>query len=858
MRVSWKWLGSMVDLTGYSPRQLADILTHGGVEVGSVEPLHPGLSRVIIGEIVSEEKHPNAETLRVCAVDVGGGLLGAGIEPMDHTGAGNGGAGLAEGMITIVSGAPNIFRGDKVPVALPGAELPRGEGTLKERDLRGITSFGMMCGEKELGLGVAAGLPVGTERSREGVLILPGDAPVGAALADYLELEDWVLDLELYPNRPDCLAMIHVAQEVGALINRKAALPSLKSSQKLWASDRIPDITIEASDWSWRYSALIVDNSVVEPSPMWLQNRLRAAGVRPISNIVDLTNYCMLERGQPLHAFDLDKLDGDICVRRACVGESLITLDGVERSLDENMLVIADGRGPVAIAGVMGGLDTEVTEGTRRVLFESAHFQGACVRRTSRRLGLRSESSTRFEKGTDVTGTVSTLERLADLLKELSAGQAVGFREKVVHLPEKTTICLDTTRISKVLGVTVEAEQTLQAMERQEFECRQRDDGVFEVDIPPYRQDLKIEEDLIEEVARMIGYDLIPATLPHGAQTQGERSEEQIMRRRLRRVLVEAGMNEVITYAFVRQKEDGDWGYENRQIPLLNPLREDMSVMRTSLIPGLLTIAARNMSRQSSGVSLFEIGNVYLKKSRADSLEPIRELPDEMLKIAGITCGRGAKHWAQGNSLIRQGASEYGFFHMKGSVEALAELLGVALEFRRPDQSSGGEGRTALLHPGRSAEIFAGGHNLGFVGELNPKVAENWDLHNPVVFELDFQELMRAVQDFGHGLAARTITAKGYPRFPAIQRDLAVVTDEAVPAGAVERKIRELGGPLLIKVDIFDVYTGLPILPGYKNLAFSLHYQSSERTLTDEEVTEANQRILCGIQEEFGAEWRKT
>jgi phenylalanyl-tRNA synthetase beta chain len=640
--------------------------------------------------------------------------------------------------------------------------------------------------------------------------------------------------------------MINVAREVGALIDRRAVLPEPGCSREQWKmSDQ--NIIIDAADWSQRYSALIAENITVGPSPVWLQNRLRAAGIRPISNIVDLTNFCLLERGQPLHAFDLDKLQGDICVRRARDGEQLTTLDGVERPLDENMLVIADESGPVAIAGVMGGLATEVTESTRRVLFESAHFQETCVRRTSRRLGMRSESSLRFEKGVDVMGTAATLARLAGLMMELDAGKPVEFCECVISVPDKTVIQLDIRRLVQVLGVDVDAGQVVHAMERQEFVCRQVSGDVFEVEIPSYRLDLKIEEDLIEEAARMIGYDKIPVTLPYGAQTQGVRSGDQIMRRRIRHALVEAGMNEVVSYAFVRREDDAEWGTDKCQVPLVNPLRDDLSVMRTSLIPGLLTIAARNVSRQNSAVSLFEIGNVYLAKQR-----PLQELPEEALRVAGIACGRSAKHW------IGQG-TEYGFFYMKGILEALSALLGVTLDFRHPgpgDETSLAACR--LLHPGRSAEVFAANQRLGFVGELNPRTAENWELRSPVVFELDFQGLVQAMQALGHSQAYRTIAAKGYPRFPAIQRDLALVTAEAVPAGAIEEKIRVLGGEHLTEVGIFDVYKGHRVPPGYKSLAFSLHYQSSERTLTDEEVNKANQTILDGIQEEFGAERRKT
>ncbi|MCL1851983.1 MAG: phenylalanine--tRNA ligase subunit beta [Peptococcaceae bacterium] len=856
MRVSWKWLGSLVDLSGYSPQQLADILTRGGVETGAPEFLHPGFSGVVVGEIVSAEKHPGADTLRVCQVDVGAAPLdrgnrdGAGLDNLD--------VGV---FVSVVTGAANVFVGDRVPVALPGAVLPGIEGSVAATELRGVASGGLLCSEKELGLSF-----VGTERSRDGVLILPADAPLGSDLGEYLELDDWVLDLELYPNRADCLAMIYVAREVGALIDRKAVLPVLVSTGDPWAAGTLwpasaQEVVVEAVDWSRRYAALLVENVVVEPSPMWLQNRLRAAGIRPISNIVDLTNYCMLEQGQPLHAFDLDKLAGAIRVRRARVGERLTTLDDVERDLSGDMLVIADDNGPVAIAGVMGGLETEVTETTRRVLFESAHFQGACVRRTSRRLGLRSESSLRFEKGVDAAASGSVLERLACLLGELNAGEPVGFKEQMADIPARSVIVLDVARVAGVLGVAVAADQVREAMERQEFVCRRvtdelkdkvaadrATDTVFEVEIPTYRQDLKIEEDLIEEVARMIGYDMIPTTSPYSLQTQGLRSEEQVLRRRVRHGLVEAGMNEVVSYAFVGEKDDGEWGTADRQVRLLNPLRDDMSVMRTSLVPGLLSVAGRNVARQNSTVAFFEIGNIYLARKPVVQSRPIAELPDEEMKVAGVVCGKEAKHWSRGEV-------QRGFFYLKGILEAMGKRLGVTFLLERFQSEDFADG---FLHPGRSAVVFAGDRRLGYLGELHPQAAQKWDLRQPVVFELDLQVLGKAAKEIGHGLRARTIVAKGYPRYPAVQRDLALLTAETVAAGAIEERIRALGGELLQQAEIFDVYTGPPVPPGYKSLAFSLHYQSKERTLTDEEVDEANQTILQGIQEEFGAERRMT
>ena len=802
MRVSMNWLGSFIDLKGYTAQDLAAVLTDGGMEVGSVDYLHPGFSQVVIGEIMEISKHPNADKLRVCTVAVG------------------------PEKVQIVTGAMNVFAGDRVPVALPGAQLSGGR-TIGRADMRGVASLGMLCSEKELALT----MPVGQERSREGILILPDDAPIGMDLSHYLELDDWVLELELYPNRSDCLAMIHVAREVGTLINRRARIPDLSDKAPEGCLSSAPSIGIEDLELCRRYSGLVVEDIIIEPSPMWIQNRLRAAGVRPINNIVDITNYCMIERGQPLHAFDLDKLQGAIQVRRAQPGEKLTSLDGVERTLDQDMLIIADQGGPVAIAGVMGGLATEVTDSTRRVLFESAHFQGASVRRTSRRLGLRSESSNRFEKGVDLHGAVQTLNRVAELLTEQKTGRPVGFSEQVGLLPEKVVITIDSNHIEKVLGVGITRRETAQVMDRQEFRYRELDSERLEVEIPSYRQDLKIEEDLIEEVIRIRGYASIPTTLPCGVQTQGIRTPEQVIRREARRALIRAGLQEIVSYAFVRRQEDAAWGKADRQMALMNPLREELSIMRTSLIPGLLETAARNLSRQNAAAAMFEIGNVYWAKRL-----PLTELPDEVLKIAGVAVGSSARYW-------RGTRGEYDFYYMKGVLEYLAAALRLEFGYKRPEEGH------PLLHSGRSAEILVQGQIVGFMGELNPEEAQAWDLLRPVVFELD---LARAIEG-----GINPIVAAGYPRFPAVQRDLAVVTEASVAAGAILDRIRTLGGPLLNQVEIFDVYAQAPIPEGYKSLAFTLRYQSKERTLTDDEVTALNDAILEGIQKEFGAERRK-
>lgn len=803
MRVSMAWLKQYIDIN-IGPEELAEVLTKGGIEVEGVESLDKGFRDIIIGEIKEIKAHPDAEKLQICLVNIGSAEL------------------------TIVTGANNILPGDKVPVAIPGAVLPGGK-EIKPAKLRGVESFGMLCSDKELEIEA-----VGLERSKGGILILSPDAPVGTRIEDYLELHDSILELELYPNRPDCLSMVNVAREVGTLLGKRPSLPEWAQGEiPAWPEDVKQKVEIETPELSWRYAALLVDDVVIEPSPLWMQNRLRAAGIRPINNIVDITNYCMLEMGQPLHAFDRDKLKGTVRVRLAKEGEKIISLDGNERKLDTDMLVIADDNGPVAIAGVMGGLESEVTEETTRILFESAHFLGSSVRRTSRKLGLRSESSSRFEKGVNPYWTVPTLGRVAELLLELEAGIPMSFTEKVCNLPPEVQTEISLKRVNEVLGVDYTEQEIEKVLEALAFEYVKKQDGSFVVNIPTYRQDIKIEEDMIEEIARIIGYDRIPTTLPQGSQTQGRRSPEQAFRLKLRRLLIKAGMNEVLSYSFVKKENDDKWGAGGQNIPVLNPLREELGTMRTSLLPGLLEIASRNNSRRNTDFLLFEIGNVYLPKEM-----PLKGLPLEIMKISGIAQGGSKRHW-----LAPQ--VKFDFFYVKGLLEEMARESGVKFEYRRIAENKYRD----LLHPGRSSEIFLNYKSLGFMGEIYPQLDEEWGLQRPILFELDFTTLFENSDP--------TVIARAYPRFPAIQRDLAVVVPVGVPAEDIKRRVFELGGDLLKEVEIFDVYQGTSIPQGHKSLALTMRYQSAERTLKDEEVNSFNSKILAGIQQEFGAEWRK-
>jgi phenylalanyl-tRNA synthetase beta chain len=801
MKVSIEWLRELVDVD-QSAEDLAETLTRGGIEVENVENLNKGFEKVVIGEIISLTKHPDADRLWVCGVNVG------------------------QQEVTIVTGAQNLLLGDKIPVAMIGATLPN-DLSIRKSKLRGVVSEGMLCSREELLLDAAVGL----DRSEGGILVLPAEAPVGENFGKYLGREDSVLDLELYPNRPDCLAMVNVAREVASLTGKQPHLTKWADEESELYLPLAEDfqIIIEEEDLCRRYAGLVVEDVRIAPSPEWMQRRLKAAGVRPISNIVDITNYCMLEMGQPLHAFDRDKIKGNIHVRTAKAGEKIVTLDGIERSVQPDTLLIADDHQALAVAGVMGGFDSEVTKETKRLLIESAHFAGVSVRRTSRRLGLRSEASNRYEKGVNPYGCVATLGRVCELLLELGAGRPVAFLDQLKTLPPSRQIKLSVQRTATVLGVTLKDSEIRRVLDDLNF-VYQEEEGLFLVEIPTYRADLEIEEDLMEEVARLMGYDRIPTTLPQGDQTQGRRTPEQEFRRQLRKVLVQSGMDEVMTYTFTSAGRDARWGSVQHSIPLLNPLREELSVMRTSLVPGLLEVAAKNVARRNIEVSIFEIGTTYLGEEK-----PLRKLPREVLRVAGVAVGKSGRHW------LNQPLN-YDFYYLKGILEEVAQEFGLTFDYRVPENRP-------LLHPGRSADVYLNKECVGFLGEMHPLEEKEWALERVILFELDLGAL------FAH--RRPVVRAQSIPRFPAINRDLAVVVPLGTSAVAVMAKIRKLGGDLLQKVEIFDVYTGKSITEGRKSLAFSLRYQSLERTLTDEEVNILNSRILEGIQQEFDAEWRK-
>lgn len=807
MRVSLRWLGQYVDIADLPPEALAEKLTRSGVAVEGIERRNAGLEGAVIGHVLECAPHPQADRLRVCRVDVGRGAP-----------------------LQIVCGAPNVAAGQKVAVALPGARLPDGR-TIGEATLRGVASQGMILSGQEMGLPDKV-IP---RAMRDGILVLADDAPVGADAAAHLGLDDVVLELDLTPNRADCLSLLGVAYEVAAILNRSVTLPPEEVPEEGAPAADAVRVAIEAPDHCHRYAARLVRGVRIGPSPQWLQNRLMAAGIRPINNVVDVTNYVMLEYGQPLHAFDYGALaGGNIVVRLAREGERLVTLDEVERVLDGQTLLITDGTKAVGIAGVMGGANSEVRDATVDVLLESAYFVPASVRRTSRKLGIRSEAALRFEKGVDPGRVIPALNRAARLLAELAGGRvAPGVVEAVVRTEAPRVIAVRPRRVNDLLGTALSDAEMGEVFRRLGFAVDAQPDGTLAVTVPTRRTDVTTEIDLVEEVARLVGYDHIPTTMIEGPTTAGRLTRAQALRRRVRRLLQQAGLSEAVTYSLtdpdraarVAPLRDGV-----RPIALAMPMSEERSVLRTTLVPHLLDAVAYNRARKNEDVRLFEIGRVFWTSEAR-----VSRLPEERLLVAAALTGHAAPvHWAEKREKVD-------FYHAKGVVEFLLAELGIGGVVFEPESRAG-------LHPGRTARVKAGQTVLGYVGQLHPETQAAWDLAETYVFELDLDALV--------GLAASTRRFAPLPKVPAVLRDLAIVVDRDVPAAALESVIREAGGDILEAVTLFDVYTGEPIPEGQKSVAFSLVFRDPARTLTDEEVAAAHERIVAALERAHGAKLR--
>lgn len=803
MLVSYKWLQEYVNLAGVSATELAEKITRSGIEVDGVEQKSAGVKNVVVGHVLECEKHPEADKLNKCLVDVG-----------------------EEEPVQIICGAPNVAKDQKVAVAKVGAVLP-GNFKIKKAKLRGEVSNGMICSLQELGI---EGKLVSKEFA-EGIFVFPNDVEVGADALALLNLDDEVLELDLTPNRADALSMLGVAYETAAILDQKIKLPETEleaSSEK--AEDYIT-VKVEASEENPLYTAKVIRNVKIGPSPLWMQTRLMSAGIRPHNNVVDITNYILLEYGQPLHAFDYDKLGSkEVVVRLAHEGEKLVTLDGVERTLTSEQMVITNGSEPIALAGVMGGEESEVTSETTTVLLESAYFAGPSVRATSKHHGLRSEASARYEKGVDPTRVRPAAERAAKLMAELAGGEVLEGRVEDDHLTiEPVTLSITLDKINRVLGTKITESEVLSIFRRLQFEASVEEE-TFTVTAPPRRGDITIEEDLIEEVARLYGYDLLPKTLPKGAATSGGLTKDQEKRRSARDYLEGAGLYQTITYSLTSEEKSPQFALETREpVKLAMPMSEEHSCLRMSIIPQLLESVAYNIARQQETVGFYEIGSVFLNNGQ-------NQQPDEQEHIAGALTGLWVENAWQGEK------KPVDFYVAKGILEGLFERMGVA------DKVEWRAAKIDGMHPGRTAEIVLTGEVIGFVGELHPTMEKEWDLKNTYVFEIKAEPI------FHYNLPELKYVP--IPKFPSISRDIALVVDTTVTAGTLENIIQEAGGKLLKSIKVFDLYEGEHMKKGKKSIAFSLIYADPERTLTDEEVVKAHEKVLTAVKDKAGAELR--
>lgn len=796
MLVPLEWLKEYVDID-ISTKELADRLTMTGTKVEAIEDIGKNIQNVVVGKILSVEPHPNADKLVICKVDVG------------------------KDVIQVVTGAPNVQAGQLVPVALHGALLPGGI-KIKTGKLRGEISQGMMCSGEELGL-TDADYP-GAEA--DGIMILNEDYPLGMDIKEALQLGGEVIEFEITSNRPDCLSVLGIAREAAVATKKAVKYPKIEVQKGIGSIEGEASVIVEDGKLCPRYCARLVKDVKIGPSPLWMRRRLAAAGVRPINNIVDITNYVMLELGQPMHAFDADKIaQKTIIVRRARDGEVLITLDDQERKLDENTLIIADPEKPIALAGVMGGLNTEITDQTKNVLLESALFDGGIVRAAAKRLGLRSEASSRFEKGLDITNAERAMNRAIQLIQELGIGTVVEGMIDVCHGSlEMQTLEVPWKRINKLLGIDLTVEEISEILESLEFKVECMGD-MLKVGVPSFRRDIEGVADLAEEVARIYGYNNIPMTLMENSVAHASRTREQILIDLAKETLAGVGLYEIVTYSFTSPDVYETIGFKKEEYPevvkIANPLGVEHSIMRTTLIPSVLEVLSRNFNRRIDDCRVFEIANIYIPKSTSAD-----ELPDELLTLAIGEYGEGVDYYT-----------------LKGQVEVLLDVFGVMPKIKFVP------GSHPTFHPGRTADIMLGEEKIGVIGEIHPKVAKNYKLENRVlVGELNFEKLMEHAD-----------TDKKYvplPKYPAVTRDIAIVVDKKVLAGEIEEIILKKGGRLLEKAELFDVYEGDQIPEGYKSMAYALSFRALDRTLKDEEVDKIVDKIISELADKVDARLR--
>jgi len=800
VKVSLKWLKDFVDIN-LPLKELTERLTMSGTAVSGMKVLGESWENIFVGEVLSVDPHPNADRLKLATITIG---------PEQET---------------VVCGAPNIAPGQKVAFAKAGARLIDPQSgkptTLKPATIRGVVSKGMACSEKELGI----------SEEHTGILVLPPDAPLGQPLADYLG--DIILDLNITPNRPDCLCQVGVAREIAALTGQVLRLPPLDYPEEGPPIEQLVSIEIWDPDLCPRYTASLIQGVRIGPSPRWLEERLLAAGQRPINNVVDITNYVMLELGQPLHSFDYDRIGGrKIIVRRARDGEAMTTLDGTDRILYSDMLVIADATEPVGLAGIMGGALSEVTPQTTNILLEAANFNPISLRRTATALKLRTEASLRFEKGLGAELAEVGLRRATRLIQELAGGRvAKGIMDIYPGKKGPLTLTLTTAEVARLLGMEVGIERITQVLSSLGFLCRQGSTPqALEVTVPYWRTDVRQDDDLVEEVGRIIGYDQIPTVMLSGEMPRHQPEAMMALKERVGDILVGSGLQEIIAYSLTSRPvldkvSPQSHRFSASVVKLANPMSAEQDCLRTTLRAGLLSALASNQRHETGPIRLFEIGRVYLPR--------VGDLPQEREMLGAILSGpRQPLSWA-----ARQEPLD--FFDAKGVVANLLGQLGVAASFEETADDG--------LYPGRRAAIVVGGQEVGVVGEVHPQVAEAFHIRGAAYLaEIDLAQL-----------APYTVAVAKYqplPRFPSIFRDLALVMDSGVASQRVQNLIQ--AHPLVAEVVLFDVYSGAQLPPGKKSLAYRVAYRSPSHTLTDSEVDRAQRQILERLAKELGVTLR--
>lgn len=808
MKASLTWMKDYVPVDTTKPAQeLADVLTQAGIPVEDVISMDPGLKKIFTGKITEITKHPDADKLQVCQV--------ACLD--DKTGE--------EITKQIVTAATNVAVGQVVPVAYHKSRLADGT-EIKKGKLRGEVSDGMFCSVAELGIPKDMVMP----GEGEGIYILPEGTPIGMDIRDAVMLNDTVYEFELTPNRADCFSMIGLSREFAVLTNAQNTEPTVKVNENGTDVNDMVKIGIDDAELCSRFLARVIGNVKVGPSPLWLQNRLRNGGIRPINNVVDVTNYVMLEYGQPMHAYDYDKVAGhQLTARAAKAGEALKTLDGTDRELTTDMLVIADANGPVGVAGVMGGLDSEVTEATTTIILESAVFKGSSIRRTARALGMRSEASGRFERGVNAEYSPVALDRAAQLLQELMEDITVakGVVDVYPAPAEARTVSFTVAAVNSYLGTDISAERMQEILTTLSFTWTQ-DGDVITVGVPSWRGDVTVMPDIAEEVARIYGYDFIPNTTPWANLNSGTMSDKKLLTKAIRQTLVTQGLSEIITFSFMHTDSlkkllipETDSRYQ--AVPILNPITEEFPVMRTTLIPSMLDTAARNLAQKNHDLWLFEAGAVYEPKAL-----PITELPVEKYHVSGFMMGKTTDlQWAQPQR-------DTDFYDVKGVLEAVLKELRIEATIERSKET--------YLHPGVSAQYVVDGTVIATLGEVHPQVMKAYDLPGKAyLFDIDVTAIL--------GLTRGQLRYQGISKFPGTARDLAIVAPKTVSSEAISQVIYEKGGQYLERTFVFDVYEGAHIEEGHRSLAYNLSFRSNEGTLTDEDIQPAIDDILAALAE---------